>query len=168
MLSPSSKRALLPRQEVEERLPWTYVNVASSRNCSGRAGARGAADDAKSSIRARGKKTGVRRRRRTPPTGSEVESVLGGLPRQTGVLVGRGENLTRRVGTLMLTTAEELPSSRCFCAVGDIFFSAGSRELAILASQSHAQVKSPCDCVAKTLTLPQQWGNNNIAGVNFR
>ena len=41
-----------PRQE---RLPWTYVNVSSSRSCSRRAGAQGvlcAADDAKLSIRA--------------------------------------------------------------------------------------------------------------------
>jgi len=64
----------------------------------------------------------------------EVEGVSGGLRRQTGVLVGRGENLTRRVGTLLLMTAEELPSSRCFFAVGDIFFSAGSGKLTILAS----------------------------------
>ena len=72
---------------------------------------------------ARGKKTGVRRRPRTPPTGLEVEGMSGGLRRQTGVLVGQGENLTH-VETLLLMTAEELPSSWCFCAVGDIFFSA--------------------------------------------
>ena len=91
----------------------------------------------------------------------------GGLRRWTGVLGWRGQDLTRRVGTLPLTTAEELPSLRCFCAVGDIFFSVGSGELAILASQSHAQVISPCDCVAKTASSPQQWGDNNIAGVDF-
>jgi len=108
-----------------------------------------------------------RRCPRTPSTGLEVEGVSGGLRRQTGVLVGRGENLTRRLGTLLLMTAEELPSSRCFCAVGDIFFSAGSGELMILASQSHAQVISPCDCIAKTASSPQQWGDNNITGVNL-
>jgi hypothetical protein len=64
-------------------------------------------------------------------------------------------------------TAEELPLSRCFCAVGDIFFSIGSGKLAILASQSHAQVISPCDCEAKTASSPQQWGDNNIAGVDL-
>ena len=96
-------------------------------------------------------------RQRTPPTGLEVEGVSGGLQGQTGVLVGRGENLTCRVGTLLLMTAEELPSSWCFCAVCDIIFSAGSGKLTILASQSHAQVESPCDCVAKTASLPQQW-----------
>ena len=64
-------------------------------------------------------------------------------------------------------TAEELPSSRCFCAVGDYFFSSGSCKLAILASQSHAQVISPCDCVSKTANLPQQWGDNNIEGVDL-
>jgi hypothetical protein len=106
---------------------------------------------------ARGKKTGVCRRSRTPPTGLEVEGVWGGLQGQTGVLVGRGENLTCCVGTLLLMTAEELPSSWCFCAVWDIIFSAGSGKLTILASQSHAQVESPCDCVAKTVSLPQQW-----------
>ena len=36
-----------------------------------------------------------------------------------------------------------------FLWVGDSFFSAGSGKLAILASQSHAQVKSPCDCIAR-------------------
>jgi hypothetical protein len=75
----------------------------------------------------------------------EVEGVSGGLQGQTGILVvGRGENLTCRVGTLLLMTAEELPSSWCFCAVWDIIFSAGSGKLTILASQWHAQVKSPC------------------------
>ena len=54
-----------------------------------------------------------------------------------------------------------------FCAVGDIFFSAGSGKLAILASQLHAQVISPCNCVAKTASSPQKWGNNNIAGVDL-
>ncbi len=82
-------------------------------------------------------------------------------------LLGEGENLTRHVETLLLMTAEELPSSRCFCAVGDIFFSAGSGKLTILASQSHAQVISPCDCVAKTTSSPQQWGDNYIAGVDL-
>jgi hypothetical protein len=106
---------------------------------------------------ARGKKTGVRRRSRTPPTGLEVEGVSGGLQGQTGVLIGRGENLTCRVGTLLLMTAEELPSSWCFCADCDVIFSAGSGKLTILASQWHAQVKSPCHCVAKTASLPQQW-----------
>ncbi len=90
----------------------------------------------------------------------------GGLRRQTGVLVGQGENLTRRVGTLMLMTAEELPLLQCFCAVSNIFLTVGSGKLAILASQSHAQVISPCDCVAKTASSPQQWGDNNIAGVD--
>ena len=66
----------------------------------------------------------------------------------------------------MLMSAEELPSLRCFCAVGDIFFTLGSSKLAILVSQSHAQVISPCDCVAKTASSPQQWGDNNIAGVD--
>jgi hypothetical protein len=47
--------------------------------------------------------------------------VSGGLRRQTGILVGRGENLTRRMGTLILMSTEELPLLRCFCAVGDIF-----------------------------------------------
>jgi len=115
---------------------------------------------------ARGKKTGVCRRPRTPPTGLEVEGVSGGLQGQTG-LVGRGENLTCRVGTLLLMTAEELPSLWCFCAVCDIIFSAGSGKLTILASQSHAQVESPCDSVAKTVSSPQQWGDNNIAGVDL-
>jgi len=97
------------------------------------------------------------RRSRTPPTGLEVEGVPEGLQGQTGVLVGRGENLTRHVGTLLLMTAEELPSSWCFCAVYDIIFSAGSGKLTILALQWHAQVKSPCHCVTKTASLPQQW-----------
>ena len=79
----------------------------------------------------------------------------GGLRRQTGVLVGRGENLTRRVGTLMLMSAEELPLLRCFCPVGYIFFTLGSGKLTILVSQSHAQVISPCNCVAKTASSPQ-------------
>ena len=105
----------------------------------------------------RGKKTVVCRCSRTPPTGLEVEGVSGGLQGQTGVLVGRGENLTCCVGTLLLMTAEELPSLWCFCAVCDINFSAGSGKLTILASQWHAQVKSPCHCVAKTASLPQQW-----------
>jgi hypothetical protein len=84
--------------------------------------------------------------------------VSGGLQGQTGVLVvGQGENLTCRMGTLLLMTAEELPSSWCFCAVWDIIFSAGSGKLTILASQWHAQVKSPCHCVAKTASLPHQW-----------
>ena len=41
-----------------------------------------------------------------------------------------------------------------FCAVGDIIFSAGSGKLAILASQWHAQVKSPCHCVARIASSP--------------
>ena len=48
-----------------------------------------------------------------------------------------------------------------------LFFSAGSGKLAILASQLHAQVISPCNCFAKTASSPQQWGNNNIAGVDL-
>jgi hypothetical protein len=116
---------------------------------------------------ARGKKNGVRRCSRTPPTGLEVEGMSGGLRGQTGVLVGRGENLTHCVGTLLLMTAEELPSSWCFCALWDIFFSAGSGKLTILASQWHAQVISPCHCVAKTASLHQQWGNNYIPGVDL-
>jgi hypothetical protein len=103
----------------------------------------------------------------SPSSLEVVEGVSGGLQRQTSVLVGRGENLTRRVGTLLLMTAEELPSSRCFCAVCDIFFPAGSGKLTILALQSHARVISPCNCVAKTASSPQQWGDNNIAGVNL-
>jgi hypothetical protein len=64
-------------------------------------------------------------------------------------------------------TAEELQSSWCFCADCDFIFSAGSGKLTILALQSHTQVESPCDCVAKTVSSPQQWGDNYIAGVNL-
>ncbi len=53
------------------------------------------------------------------------------------------------------------------CKMSDIFFTLGSGKLTMLASQSHSQVISPCDCVAKTASSPQQWGNNNIAGVNM-
>jgi len=80
--------------------------------------------------------------------------VSGGLCRRTGVLGWRGQDLTRRVGTLPLTTAEDLPSSREFWEVCGDFISARRGKLAFLATQSHAQLSTPCDCVAKTASLP--------------
>ena len=50
--------------------------------------------------------------------------------------------------------AEELPSSRCFCVVGDTFFSTGSKKVAILASQWHAQVISPATVLPESRARP--------------
>jgi len=50
--------------------------------------------------------------------------------------------------------AEDLPSPRQFWVVYGGFISAGSGKHAFLATQLHAQVSTPCDCVTKTASLP--------------
>ena len=55
---------------------------------------------------------------------------------------------------LMARETEMSSSLRCFCVAGDTFFSTGSKEVPILASQWHAQVISPCHCVARITSSP--------------
>ncbi len=57
----------------------------------------------------------------SPPSLEVVKGVSGGLRRQTCVLVGRGENLTRRVGTLLLMTAEEFIVAVFLCCLRYFF-----------------------------------------------
>ena len=76
------------------------------------------------------------------------------LVRGTGVL---GLLSTSRIQMERLLTARETEmssSSRCVCAAGDTFFSTGSKKIAILASQWHAQMISPCHCVARIASSP--------------
>ena len=63
---------------------------------------------------------------------------------------GGGGSLVERGG--IFWTGAEIPSStQVDCGVRGRFFSARSCELAILATQSHAQVMPPCDCVANSV-----------------
>ena len=78
----------------------------------------------------------------------------GGSWEREGCLRSAAFALTRRVGALPLMTAEDLPSSPQFWVVCGGFISAGSGKHAFLATQSHAQVSTPCDCVAKTASMP--------------
>jgi len=50
--------------------------------------------------------------------------------------------------------AEDLPLSRQFWVVCGGFISIESGKHAFLATQLYAQVSTPCDCVAKTASLP--------------
>jgi hypothetical protein len=51
-------------------------------------------------------------------------------------------------------TAEDLPSLPQFWVVCGGFISAGIGKNAFLVTQSHTQVSTLCDCVAKTASLP--------------
>jgi hypothetical protein len=51
-------------------------------------------------------------------------------------------------------TVEDLPSLLQFWVVCAGFVSAGSGKHAFLATQSHAQVSTLCDCIAKTASTP--------------
>jgi hypothetical protein len=51
-------------------------------------------------------------------------------------------------------TAEDLPSLPQFWVVCGGFISAKSGKHAFLAMQLHAQVSTPCNCIAKIASLP--------------
>ncbi len=78
----------------------------------------------------------------------------GGSWEREGCLWPAAFALTRRVGALPLMTEEDLSSSPQFWVVCGGFISAGSVKHAFLATQSHAQVSTPCDCIAKTPSRP--------------
>jgi len=50
--------------------------------------------------------------------------------------------------------AEDLPLSWQFWVVCGGFISPGSGKHAFLVTQSQVQVSTPCDCIAKTTSLP--------------
>jgi hypothetical protein len=79
---------------------------------------------------------------------------------------GGGGSLVERGG--IFWKGAEIPSStQVDCGVCGRFFSAGSCELAILATQSHAQVMPPCDCVANSVRLAVEYREIVAMGVNF-
>ena len=53
------------------------------------------------------------------------------------------------------------------CGVSGRIFSAGSCELAILATQWHAQVMPPCHCVANSVRLAVEYREIVATGVDF-
>ncbi len=63
----------------------------------------------------------------------------------------------------------EIPSSaQVDCGVHGRFFSAGSCVLAILATQSHAQVMPPCNCVANSVRLAVEYREIVATGGKLR
>ena len=97
-----------------------------------------------------------------------IDSALGGS-------VGRGVSSDGRVGGSLVEqegsifwTGAEIPSlTQADYGVRGRFFSAGSCELAILATQSHAQVMPPCDCVANSVRLAVDYREIVATGVDF-
>jgi len=71
--------------------------------------------------------------------------------------------------SVLLMAAEDLPSSRQFWVVCGGFISAGRGKHAFLATQSHAQVSTPCDCIVhrQNRELAHVNGNNNITGADL-
>ena len=87
---------------------------------------------------------------------------------------GRGVSLDGRGGGSLVVrggifrTGAEIPSStQVDCDVRGWFFSAGSCELAILATQWHAQVMPPCHCVANSVRLAVEYREIVATGVDF-
>jgi hypothetical protein len=93
---------------------------------------------------------------RVLPAGYDIDRESAGLRGRTGVLGWWGKYLTRSVRSVPLMAAEDLPSSRQFWVVCGGFISAGSGKHVFLVTQSHAQVSTPCDCIAKTANLPME------------
>jgi hypothetical protein len=85
---------------------------------------------------------------RAPSRLIEVDSTLGGSMGRNVSLDGGGGRLTCCVrGTFPDGSGNPIVVG-ADCGVRGRFFSTGSCELAILATQWHAHVKPPCHCVA--------------------
>ena len=104
---------------------------------------------------------------RAPSGLCQVDSALGGSVGRGVSLDGRGGGSLVERGGIFRTGAEIPSSTQVDCDVRGWFFSAGSCELAILATQWHAHVMPPCHCVANSVRLAVEYCEIVATGVDF-